>query len=158
MGFEDGGGNFRHAKLLIWDTAGQEVFRTFTSNFLRNTQACLLCFDITGRASFRAAATTWIKEMQSSEISLGNVFVVGTKSDLAASRVVSVEEGQDLARTIGAVSYSEISAETGDGIASLFASVARHVFDSTPSTALALAGHRLWLGRKPGGEKCSATC
>merc|ERR1712159_627328 len=43
-------------KLLIWDTAGQEVFRSFTPNFLRGALAGIICYDITNRESFEHAA------------------------------------------------------------------------------------------------------
>merc|ERR1712188_282230 len=45
----------RPVKLLIWDTAGQEVFRSFTPNFLRGALAGIIVYDITSRESFNNA-------------------------------------------------------------------------------------------------------
>ena len=88
-------------KVNLWDTIGQEKYRSLTKIFFKNSKIVLFVYDITCRESFNSLQN-WKKTID--EI-LGNVplfGVVGNKSDLYLNEVVSEDEGKQYADSIGA--------------------------------------------------------
>ncbi|KAF2075634.1 hypothetical protein CYY_003057 [Polysphondylium violaceum] len=84
-------------KLEIWDTAGQESFRSITTNYYRGSHIALLVYDITMRQSFQHLAS-WVQEvttMSSPEII---IILIGNKSDMNEKRVISFEDGDKFAK------------------------------------------------------------
>merc|ERR1712228_1103448 len=78
-------------KFEIWDTAGQEKYRSLAPLYYRGASAALVVYDITNRESFENARK-WIEEGDHVVIGLA-----GNKVDLAANRKVSTEEGSQFA-------------------------------------------------------------
>ena len=66
-------------KLLLWDTAGQEVFRSFTQNFLRGAKIVVIVYDITNETTIDDIHI-WIKETQKS-LNI-KIIIVGNKADM----------------------------------------------------------------------------
>jgi Ras-related protein Rab-18 len=91
--------NFRGKRIrtTVWDTAGQEKFRSLTSSYYRGTHGIVLVYDVTSRESF-VHVTDWLNEVQTfcgdDECVL---LLVGNKIDLEA-RAVTTQEGQAFAR------------------------------------------------------------
>ena len=103
--------------LNIWDTAGQELYRSLTPMYYRNAHAAIVVFDITNRQSF-SAARRWIEELRGTgENSF--VIIVGNKIDLEDARQVSEQDGNALASELHST-YIETSALNGTGIDLLF--------------------------------------
>ena len=48
----------------IWDTAGQEKYRSLTKIFYKNASVCILVYDITKRQSFEELKLYWIEEIK----------------------------------------------------------------------------------------------
>lgn len=83
----------KKVKLQIWDTAGQEKFRTITTSYYRGAHAILVFFDLTDLASFEHIKL-WLDEIDR-YIQGGNnpvVMLVGTKADLTNVRMVHQEK------------------------------------------------------------------
>ena len=80
-------------KLQIWDTCGQEVYKSLISNFYRNSSLALILYAINNSDSFRHAET-WLNDLKSQANPNVRVFLVGNKSDLEDERVVPKEEGE----------------------------------------------------------------
>merc|ERR1712166_605481 len=117
----------RPVKLLIWDTAGQEVFRAFTPNFLRGALAGIIVYDITSRESFEHV-DGWLEDLRKVRGEEAIVAIVGNKCDLDqgnGARQVSTAEGEALAKKHGAKIFREASAKTGHGVEAVFEDVAR---------------------------------
>ena len=75
--------NNKHIKLSIWDTAGQEQFRTIAKSFYNKTDAVILCFDLTEKESLNSIGY-WIDQLCSRiELNQIGLVLVGTKLDLA---------------------------------------------------------------------------
>jgi Ras-related protein Rab-2A len=55
--------NERNIKLQIWDTAGQENFRSITRSYYRSAIGALLVYDISRRDSFEHLSQ-WLDEMK----------------------------------------------------------------------------------------------
>ena len=57
-------GNNKKIKLEIWDTAGQEQFRALAQAFYRNTDVCILVYDVTNKYTFEEIKNYWIKDIK----------------------------------------------------------------------------------------------
>lgn len=102
--------------LQLWDTAGQEDFRSITVSFFRNAIAALLVFDVTKRESFYHL-NQWISEAKSNcHPDHGIVMLlVGNKADLEEDREVTHEEAKDFALQHD-MDYIETSAMSGANV------------------------------------------
>ncbi len=101
-------------KLEIWDTAGQEKYKSLTKIFIVESKMVLFVYDITSRKSFEEI-DFWVnavKELLGEKPVFG---LVGNKTDLYLKEVVKVEEGEKKAEEIKAI-FRLTSAKTGFGI------------------------------------------
>jgi small GTP-binding protein len=103
--------------LQIWDTAGQEKYRSMTPLFFRSASLAVIVFSIIDPQSF-GDIEGWYSSVITSVPSI-SIVIVGNKSDLHEDRVISFEEGETAARNIR-VKYCETSAKDGTGISELF--------------------------------------
>ena len=77
-----------HMKIQIWDTAGQESFRSVTKIFYKGASAIFLCYAINSRQSFDNLRV-WLQEIEQECSNSVQIFLVGTKQDLESEREVS---------------------------------------------------------------------
>ena len=98
-------------KIQFWDTAGQELFKSISKNFYKNTNGIILVYDITNRRSFEDLEN-WKKEIFQNLEKIP-ILLIGNKCDLEEERVVSVEEGVFFAKKNGFF-FFEMSAKNGD--------------------------------------------
>ncbi|KAI8983728.1 P-loop containing nucleoside triphosphate hydrolase protein [Pilobolus umbonatus] len=118
-------------KLTIWDTAGQERFRTLTSSYYRGAQGVILVYDVSNRETFDAL-NTWWNEVNTYCSSPDVVkMIVGNKVDKESSRVVSYEEGANLAKKLQTL-FVECSAKTKIGVEQAFEELVEKIIE-TPS-------------------------
>merc|ERR1712039_711147 len=82
----------KQIKLQIWDTAGQESFRSITRSYYRGASAALLVYDISRRDTFNHLAR-WLQEARQNASANMVIMLIGNKSDLDR-REVSYEEGE----------------------------------------------------------------
>ena len=114
-------------KVIYNDTAGQEKFRAISINYLKAANGVILVYDITKRHTFDALEG-WLKYIKdNNEIDLPKV-LIGNKFDLKDERVVSQEEAQKFADSIGC-NYYEGSAKTGYNIKEALDEVARITYE-----------------------------
>lgn len=108
-------------KLQIWDTAGQETFRSLIKTFYRGAHGCLVVYDITNRASFNNIGS-WIKDLHDNCMSNIPIFIIGNKTDLSNNREVSHEEGKKYADD-NKYTFFEISAKDYNDVCKVFNSL-----------------------------------
>ncbi|EAR91266.3 Rab-family small GTPase (macronuclear) [Tetrahymena thermophila SB210] len=115
----------KQIKLQIWDTAGQDRFKTITTNYYRGAHGIVVVYDVTDKLSFENVKT-WMSEIE--KYAQENVckLLIGNKSDLSDKRVVSTEEGQQLASSLK-IKFIETSAKNSNNIDSAFESMAQDV-------------------------------
>jgi len=114
-------------KLQIWDTAGQESFRSITRSYYRGAAGALLVYDITRRDTFNHL-TQWLKEArQNSSHQDMVIMLIGNKSDLDHRRQVSTKEGQQFADQNGLI-FLETSAKTAANVNEAFCATARKIY------------------------------
>jgi small GTP-binding protein len=110
----------RKMTLQIWDTAGQERFRSMAPMYYRNAKAAILVFDLTSEATFDKVKE-WLRDLQSHVGDDIVLAVVGNKSDCGSTFDFAL--AQRFADQIGALAF-RTSAKTGDGVQTLFDSLA----------------------------------
>lgn len=99
-------------RVKIWDTAGQEQFKSLTRNFYKNSHGVLICYDVTNRKSFEKIQE-WVDSIKDNASSNIKMLLVGNKIDL--TRDVTKDEGKKLADTYK-IPFFETSAKTDEGI------------------------------------------
>ena len=102
--------NNREIKLSIWDTAGQERFRSLSQMFLKNTDICILIYDITNESSFVDIQKYWLGLVKDN---LSNIIIalVANKTDLYPEEVVNEETGRNFAEKEGVYFYMTCAKE-----------------------------------------------
>jgi Ras-related protein Rab-6A len=104
--------------LLLYDTAGQEKFRSLIPMYTRDANIILLVYDISSKETFEHLPD-WLKDLNN--INKNDVIfaLVGNKNDLADNRQITFEEGEKYAKENDFI-FQEVSAKTGDGFSELF--------------------------------------
>jgi small GTP-binding protein len=110
-------------RLQLWDTAGQEKFRSLAPMYYRAAAVAVLVFDVTSKASLDGLED-WAAEIADKAPHNIRLVVVGNKTDLRDERVVPRAAGEELSKRFQAVFYCETSAESGDGINEVFTKIA----------------------------------
>ena len=105
-------------RIQIWDTAGQENFRSITRAYYKNSVCALVVYDISSRDSFNNVST-WIEDCRNQSPKTIFMVLVGNKKDLEDKRQVSTDEGQELAEKYG-LHFYETSAKTGENVNEIF--------------------------------------
>ena len=114
-------------KLQIFDTCGQEMYRSLIQGFYRNTSLALLVYDITNRISFDNT-DKWISDLRVSAEENISIILIGNKNDLKDKREVSKEAGENKAKSFD-VAFMETSALTGENIEVAFKSLVEDVYN-----------------------------
>jgi small GTP-binding protein len=112
----------------IWDTAGQEKYRSMAKLFYKDAKIILFVYDITSRNTFEALKNYWISQIKQECDPKSLLGLVANKYDLYNSQQVSKEEGMELANEIGAI-FQFTSAKSGEGINSMFKNLGRKYLD-----------------------------
>ena len=131
-------GEQKKMKLSLWDTAGQETYKSITRSYFRGASGALLVFDISRRSSFDSV-TAWLSDLKQIAEEGIVVILVGNKSDLAShstnleggnKRAVTQEEAEAWCRREGVVRYVETSAKSGEGVERAFLEVAERIYQN----------------------------
>jgi small GTP-binding protein len=119
-------------KLQIWDSAGQEKFRSLIPNYIRGSSLVFIVYDITNRKSFENLQS-WIDFVNNIENS--NIVILANKIDLENQRQVQTEEGQNLADKNGLL-FLETSAKTSYNVSEAFMNSAQKILDMIQKTGI----------------------
>ncbi|CAG8951383.1 hypothetical protein HYFRA_00007295 [Hymenoscyphus fraxineus] len=121
----------KHMKLSLWDTAGQETYKSVTRSYFRGASGALLVFDISRRGTFEHVQD-WLNDLRQIAEPDIVVVLVGNKSDLATGeenkREVTAEEASEWARKNGVLEYVETSAKSGEGVEKAFGRVSERIY------------------------------
>ena len=104
--------NDKVIKMQIWDTCGQEIYKSLITNFYRNSSLAIVTYSIDSKESF-VHAENWLNDLRSQANPDVRIFLVGNKADLEEERKVSKEEGEKYKEEQNLDLFMETSAKTG---------------------------------------------
>ena len=135
---DQAGKDQKYMKLSLWDTAGQETYKSITRSYFRGASGALLVFDITRRDTF-TSVTSWLEDLKQIAEDDIVVVLVGNKSDLADASVssegenqrqVTREEAEEWCKKQGVLAYVETSAKSGAFVERAFLEVAERIYQN----------------------------
>ncbi|KAJ5075468.1 rab gtpase [Anaeramoeba ignava] len=115
-------------RLHLWDTAGQEKFRSLLPTYIRDSSVAIVVFDISKKQSFENL-NIWLKFIQEEHGEDFTIFIVGNKTDLNELRQVSKEELEKFSQQNN-FSFFEVSAKTGENVKDLFRKISSILISS----------------------------
>ena len=116
-------------QLDIWDTAGQEQYRSLGKHFYKDSFIIILVYDITSKESFINLEKVWIEDIENFAEKSRVLAIVGSKKDLYEEKeAVTFEDGEKFAQEHDAI-FMEVSAKVGTNIDLLFESCVKRYFD-----------------------------
>ena len=146
-------------KLQIWDTCGQEVYRSLITNFYRNASLAMMVYAINSRESF-FHINQWLKEVRLQSHPDVKIILIGNKSDLENERVVTTEEARKFKEENQILYFEETSAKSGLNTKEVFAEAARILYNEhknyklrSKSESLANTTQKVEVPKKLGKEQ-----
>ncbi len=125
-------------KFQIWDTAGQESFRSIIRSYYKNIAACLIIYDVCNRDSFDNVIN-WLIDVETNSCNeQRKVILVGNKVDSESLRQVSTQEGQQFAHERN-LSFYECSSKTGDNVLKIFTDLANKIYQEIQQNSLKIS-------------------
>jgi small GTP-binding protein len=156
-------------KLSLWDTAGQETYKSVTRSYFRGASGALLVFDLSRKQTFEHV-TDWLNDLRQIAEPDIVVILVGNKADLTQEaenkREVTKEEAQEWARHNGVLEYVETSAKSGENVEKAFVRVAERIYQNIQAGKYDLndrrsgvkgpsaGGNRILPGKTPQASGC----
>lgn len=146
----------KQIKLQIWDTAGQESFRSITRSYYRGAAGALLVYDITRRDTFKHLSV-WLEEARQHSQSNMVIMLIGNKNDLEHRRAVSFEEGKAFADANGLI-FMETSAKTAFNVEQAFINTAEKIHENITSGVIDVSNesHGIKVGMAASGNGLNA--
>ena len=135
-------------KVQIWDTAGQDRFRSITKNYYKGAHGIILIYDVTSRKTFENVKN-WVEQIKEEVSDKVNIILVGNKIDDEKNRKVSTEEGKQMADSCE-LEFFETSAKSGVNIDSTFNELVKKTVETYSKTEG--KGEKL-NSKKPGTKK-----
>ena len=119
--------NDKVIKLQIWDTCGQESYKSLISNFYRNSSLAVLVYAIDNKESFNHVEV-WLNDLKSQANPDVRIFLVGNKADLEEDRKVNKEEGEKYKEDQHLDLFMETSAKTGHNARNVLVEAAKILY------------------------------
>lgn len=114
-------------KLQIWDTCGQEVYRSLISSFYRSASLAIIVYSIDSDDSF-SNIEKWLNDIKTQSNPDVKIFLVGNKADLEDKRQVTKEQGEKFCKDHKITFFTETSAKTGFNIQNVFFEVGKELY------------------------------
>lgn len=113
----------------IWDTAGQETYRSLIPSYLRSTDAAIIVYSIINNDSFQNLFE-WVQLAIENEAKI--IIIFGNQNDLVDMRIIETHMGETFAEK-NKLLFFEGSALTGDGIHDMFTYIFDELANMTPA-------------------------
>ena len=134
-------------KIQIWDTAGQDRFRSITKNYYKGAHGIILLYDVTSLKTFENVKN-WVSQIKEEVSDKVIIILVGNKIDNVQNRKVTTEEGEKMAKECG-IEFFETSAKSGENIDNTF----NHLVKKTVEIYSKIDGKGDKLTNKKAGKK-----
>ena len=129
-------------KLQIWDTCGQEIYRSLITNFYRKASLAMMVYSIDDRKSF-IHINQWLKEIKIQSDPEIKIILIGNKSDLEEQREVSYEEAKKFKDENQLLYFEETSAKDGINTKEVFIEAAKILYEEYKRYQMKAGGNRL---------------
>ena len=144
----------KNVLVKIWDSAGQERFKTVTRQHYKNAEGVMLIYDVTSQKSF-SMIEEWFKSIIENKRKDAQVILIGNKKDMV-NRVISAEQGESLAKKFE-IKYYETSALSGENVDQVFEELAENILKIKLNTeeeeSISLSYNSERDGKKKNSEK-----
>ena len=120
--------NNKIIKLQVWDTCGQELYRSLITNFYRNSSLAIMVYAINNKESFENI-DMWLKELRTHSNPDTKVFLIGNKIDLENERVINREQAEEYSNQNHFNLFMESSAKTGFNAQKIFIEAAKILYE-----------------------------
>ena len=117
-------------KLYIWDTAGQDRFRSITSNYYKGADGIILIYDITKQETFNNVRN-WITSIKEEAPAKVVLILVGNKVDDEKNRAVQQSEGEKIADEYN-LPFLECSAKSDINVTETFDVLVKKIVEINP--------------------------
>ena len=117
----------QNIKLQIWDTCGQEVYRSLISSFYRSASLAIIVYSIDNEDSF-TNIEKWLNDIKTQSNPDVKIFLIGNKVDLDEKRRITKEQGEKFANEHKISFFTETSAKTGLNVQNVFIQVAKELY------------------------------
>jgi len=119
--------NDKNIKLQIWDTCGQEAYRSLITSFYRNSSLAVIVYSIDNRISYDNIES-WLNEIKSQANPEIKIFLIGNKTDLEDQRTITKEEAKIFGENHKFNYFIETSAKTGFNAQNVFIRAAKELY------------------------------
>ncbi len=121
--------NDKNIKLQIWDTCGQEAYRSLITSFYRNSSLAILAYSIDNTNSYNNIEA-WLNEIKTQSNPETKIFLIGTKADLENERKITTEQAKEFSKQHEFHFFLETSAKTGLNAQNVFIQAAKELYKS----------------------------
>jgi len=119
--------NNLNINLQIWDTCGQETFKSLISNFYKNSSLAIIVYAIDNINSFNNI-NMWIKDLKQFSNPNIKIILIGNKNDLNDKRVIQFEKGKEFSKDYNFDLFFETSAKNGFNVKNVFIDAAKILY------------------------------
>ena len=119
--------NNLNINLQIWDTCGQETFKSLISNFYKNSSLAIIVYAIDNINSFNNI-NMWIKDLKQFSNPNIKIILIGNKNDLNDKRVIQFEKGKKFSKDYNFDLFFETSAKNGFNVKNVFIDAAKILY------------------------------
>jgi small GTP-binding protein len=116
--------NKKIIKLQIWDTCGQEIYRSLLSTYYKKTSLALIVYAINDQNSFNNIES-WVKDLRANSNPDVKIFLIGNKQDLEKERKIEKFRGEKLCNDYQLDFFFETSAKSGFNVKEIFVLAAK---------------------------------
>ncbi len=106
--------NDQKYRIYLYDTTGQERFKSISLNIIKNADGIILMYDITLKDTFKEISD-WMNSIKQIKRDDFPIVLVGNKCDLEEERSISKEDGENLAKQYN-IEFFETSNKNGINI------------------------------------------
>ena len=117
----------KNIKLQIWDTCGQEAYRSLITSFYRNSSLAILVYSIDNQNSY-SNIESWLNEIKSQANPEIKIFLIGNKKDLEDQRQIDTDDAKLFSKEHGFNYFFETSAKTGFNAQAVFVRAAKELY------------------------------
>ncbi|KAL5007997.1 hypothetical protein ScPMuIL_013578 [Solemya velum] len=139
----------KQVKLQIWDTAGQDRFKSITTSYYRGAAGVAVVYDVTDLESFNNVKT-WLDDVERYSSEDVSKLIIGNKSDLETKRVVGYDTGKEFCDGLG-IPFLETSAKNSSNVDQAFMAMASAMKSRLPEDVKP-TNERIELGKSASTE------